>query len=88
VLGIAVLGYAYSLRIAAGDGNPFDYFGYFTNQTTLLACIVLSIRGTFAVRRRAAPEWLNLLQGMATAYVIVVGVVYNVLVPGTGTAPV
>ena len=88
VLGIAVLGYAYTLRIAAGDGNPFDYFGYFTNQTTLLASVVLIVSGSFAVRRRTAPGWLNLLRAMATAYLIVVGVVYNVLVPGTGTAPV
>lgn len=88
VLGIAVLGYAYALRIAAGDGNPFDYFGYFTNQTALLACVVLIISGSFAVCRRAAPGWLNLLRGMAIAYLIAVGVVYNVLVPGTGTAPV
>lgn len=87
VLGIAVLGYAYVLRIAAGDGNPFDYFGYFTNQTTLLTCVVVIVSGTFAVRRRAAPDWLNTLRGMAAAYLIVVGVVYNVLVPGTGTAP-
>ncbi|GAA1952961.1 Pr6Pr family membrane protein [Agromyces allii] len=87
LLGIAVLAYAYALRIAVGDGNPFDYFGYFTNQTTLLTCLVLVVSGVFAVRQRAAPEWLTLLRGMATAYLIVVGVVYNVLVPGTGTAP-
>lgn len=87
VLGIALLGYAYTLRIAAGDGNPFDYFGYFTNQTTLFTCVVLIVSGAVTVRRRAAPEWLNLLRGMATAYLIVVGIVYNVLVPGTGSAP-
>ncbi|WP_235480851.1 Pr6Pr family membrane protein [Agromyces sp. Leaf222] len=87
VLCLAVLCYAYALRIAAGDGNPFDYFGYFTNQTTSLASVVLIISGTFSMRGRVAPGWLDLLRGMATAYVIVVGVVYNVLVPGTGTAP-
>ncbi|WP_394553116.1 Pr6Pr family membrane protein [Agromyces sp. MMS24-JH15] len=86
-LGFVVLGYAYALRIAVGDGNPLDYFGYFTNQTTLLVCVVLIVSGSFRVSRRATPEWLNLLRAMATAYLVVVGVVYNTLVPGTGSAP-
>ncbi|UOE42720.1 Pr6Pr family membrane protein [Agromyces larvae] len=86
-LGFVVLGYAYALRIAVGDSNPLDYFGYFTNQTTLLVCVVLIVSGSFRVSRRAIPGWLNLLRAMATAYLVVVGVVYNTLVPGTGSAP-
>jgi hypothetical protein len=42
---LTVLVYAYVLRIAVGDGNPFDYFGYFTNQTSLLASVVLIVVG-------------------------------------------
>lgn len=33
---VVLLVLTYVERIAVGDGNPFDYFGYFTNQTNLL----------------------------------------------------
>lgn len=84
---IAILIYVYTLRIAAGDGNPFDYFGYFTNQTSLLASLVLITTGAFVLVGRRVPPSLALARGIATAYLLVVAVVYNVLVPGTGTAP-
>jgi RimJ/RimL family protein N-acetyltransferase len=84
---IGVLGYGYTLRLEAGDGNPFDYFGYFTNQTSLLAALLLVVTGAVVVAGRGVPRALILLRGIATAYMIVVAVVYNVLVPGTGSAP-
>ena len=87
VLCIAVLGYAYSLRIEVGDASPLDFFGYFTNQTSLLTSIVLIATGLFAVLGRHAPPWLSTVRGIATACLVVVAVVYNVLVPGTGSAP-
>lgn len=84
---LAVIGYAYGLSIAAGDPNPFDYFGYFTNQTGLLASAVLIVAGSLALTRRPPPSWLGYLRGTVTAYLIVVAVIYNTLVPGTGSAP-
>ena len=90
LIGIAVVGilvYAYALRIAVGDVNPFDYFGYFTNLTGLIAAGILIGTGFLGVSGRRAPSWLTLLRGLVTAYLIVVGVIYNVLVPGTGSAP-
>ena len=84
---IAVLLYTFALNVAAGDANPFDYFGYFTNQTSLLMGVVLIATGVLTVARRDSPQWLTLLRGAATAYLIVVAVIYNVLVPGTGSAP-
>lgn len=84
---IAVLVYAYALRIVVGDANPFDYFGYFTNQTSLIAALVLIASGVLAALGRPVPAWLAVLRGVVTAYLIVVGVIYNVLVPGTGSAP-
>ena len=87
VLCVTVLGYAYGLRIDAGDGSPFDFFGYFTNQTSLLTSIVLIATGLLGVFRRRVPEWLSTVRGIATVCLIVVAVVYNVLVPGTGSAP-
>jgi len=84
---IAVLLYAYTLRIAVGDANPFDYFGYFTNQTSSIAALVLIGAGVLVASGRPVPPWFVLLRGIVTAYLIVVGVIYNVLVPGTGSAP-
>jgi hypothetical protein len=83
----AVLGYAYALRFAVRDGNPFNFFGYFTNQTSLFASGVLIALGALAIAGRRVPDWLSLLRGIATAYLLVVAVIYNVLVPGTGSAP-
>ena len=82
-----VLVYVYVLRIAVGDGNPFDYFGYFTNQTSLLTSLVLMATGTLVILGRRVPPSLTFLRGIATAYLLVVGVIYNLLVPGTGSAP-
>lgn len=84
---ISVLLYTYGLNVAGGEANPFDYFGYFTNQTNLLAGVVFIVTGVLTIARREPPRWLTLLRGMATAYLIVVAVIYNVLVPGTGSAP-
>lgn len=84
---IAVLLYAYALRIAVGDASPFDYFGYFTNQTSLIAALVLIGSGALVTTGRSVPSWFALLRGIVTAYLLVVGVIYNVLVPGTGSAP-
>ena len=79
--------YAYSLRVAAGDGNPFDYFGYFTNLTSLLAGVVLITTGTLMLSGQQPPGWLTTTRAVATACILVVAVIYNTLVHGTGSAP-
>jgi hypothetical protein len=84
---IVVLGYVYLLRIEAGDGNPFDYFGYFTNQTSLFTSLILIVTGALALAGSGVPAALSLVRGIATAYLLVVAVIYNLLVPGTGSAP-
>jgi hypothetical protein len=84
---VAVLVYAYALRIADGDGNPLDYFGYFTNQTSLITSLALITTGLCVLAGRPVPETLVLARGICTAYLFVVALVYNALVPGTGSAP-
>lgn len=83
----AVLAYAYTTAWAIGENNPFNYFGYFTNQTSLLTCVVLIITGAVMITGRHVPAWLTTVRGVATACLLIVAVVYNVLVPGTGSAP-
>lgn len=91
VVGSAVLLvvlYAYVLRIAVGDVSPFNFFGYFTNQTSSLTALVLIAVGGLALADRRPPAWLSVAWGVGAACLIVVAVVYNALVPGTGSAPV
>ncbi|MDT9594723.1 Pr6Pr family membrane protein [Nocardioides zeae] len=84
---VALLGLAYLDRIAVGDGNPFDYFGYFTNQTNLVVSVLLGTSGLLLLLERPVPPWLATARGVATACLLVVAVIYNGLIPGTGTAP-
>lgn len=74
-------------RISMRDSNPFDYFGYFTNQTSLLASIVLIATGALMAVGSSVPTWLTTARGVAAACLVIVAVIYNTLVPGTGTAP-
>lgn len=85
---IAVLLYTYVLGIPAQGASVFDYFGYFTNLTSLLTASVLMTTGILGLRRRGAPPWLESARAAAVACMIVVGLVYNLIVPGTGSAPV
>ncbi|MDQ1104117.1 Pr6Pr family membrane protein [Nocardioides zeae] len=84
---VVLLMLTYVERIAVGDSNPFDYFGYFTNQTNLLMSVLLGGAGVLMLLGRPAPAWLATARGVATACLLVVAVVYNSLIPGTGTAP-
>ncbi|MGO2658309.1 Pr6Pr family membrane protein [Mycetocola reblochoni] len=84
---IAILLLTYGLARAGGEASPIDFFGYFTNLTSLLAAIILILTGTAGLARRPAPPWLTLCRAVATSCLIIVAVVYNVLVPGTGSAP-
>lgn len=84
---LIALGVAYALAIRAGQGSPFDYFGYFTNLTSLATSGIVITAGVYAFRGNCAPLPLVFARGVSTACMIVVGVVYNALVPGTGAAP-
>lgn len=84
---LGILGYTYVLGIPSDGANPFDYFGYFTNLTSLLTSIILVLAGLGILRSRPEPLWLSTARGVLTACMIIVGVIYNVLVPGTGSAP-
>jgi len=90
VAGVGVLGvvlFAYGLRIAADDPSFVDFFGYFTNQTSSLTALVLIAVGARGAADRAVPVGLALAWAIGAACLIVVAVVYNGLVPGTGSAP-
>lgn len=84
---IVLLGYTYVLGFAIGATNPFNYFGYFTNLTSLVTAVLMIVSGAFLTRDRALSSPLIMARAVAAACMLLVGVVYNTLVPGTGSAP-
>ena len=84
---LAVLVYTYVLGIPADGANPFNFFGYFTNLTNLLAALTFVTTGALGLRGAALPHTLHLARGAVVACLGVVGIIYNTLIPGTGSAP-
>ena len=72
--------------ITTGQSNPFDFFGYFTNLTNLGTAVLFIVAGTVALRGQT-PAWLGAIRGVSVSCMIIVGVIYTVFVPGTGSAP-
>ncbi|QZY53326.1 Pr6Pr family membrane protein [Leucobacter tenebrionis] len=84
---IAVLGYGYLEGLSHGRSNPFDYFGYFTNLTSLLTSAILIASGSSTLRGRSPGTVLVSARAASITGMIVVAVIYNGLVPGTASAP-
>ncbi len=84
---IGILVFTYVIGIPRHGASLIDYFGYFTNLTSLLTSGVLIATGLLSLRRRSVTAPLASARAVAVACMIIVGVVYNVLVPGTGSAP-
>lgn len=82
-----ILLYTYVIGIPRQGTSLVDYFGYFTNLTSLLTAGILIVTGLISLRGKAVPSPLTSARAVAVACMIIVGIVYNVLVPGTGSAP-
>jgi hypothetical protein len=63
--------------------NPFNFFGYFTLQSNILAAVIFIIVGVLGLRVAKVPHWLDVVRGMWVAYMALVGVVYNTVLVGT-----
>ncbi|MFJ4223522.1 GNAT family N-acetyltransferase [Microbacterium sp. NPDC089695] len=89
IVGLAVLAILIHTYLLGGprDGfNPFDYFGYFTNLTASLTACTLVASGVLGLAGRSAARAVR-VRAVLTACMVIVGEIYNTLVPGTGTAP-
>lgn len=84
---LAVLGYTYVLGIPVDGANPFNYFGYFTNLTSLLTALMFIAVGAGGLSGLRPTHTLNAARAALVACMIIVGVIYNTLIPGTGSAP-
>jgi hypothetical protein len=62
--------------------NPFNFFGYFTMQSNIATLVVLLAAAIYGFRGRRQPPGLELARGCVTTYIVIVGIVYNLLLSG------
>ncbi|MFK4788481.1 Pr6Pr family membrane protein [Microbacterium sp. ZW T5_56] len=84
---VGILTYTFGLLANTHGISLIDYFGFFTNLTSLLTAIVLILTGAAGWTRHSFSVPLTLARAVATACMMLVAIIYNVLVPGTGAAP-
>ncbi|MFV0634503.1 Pr6Pr family membrane protein [Demequina sp.] len=60
--------------ISRGDFVFYDFFGYFTIQTNVIAVVALVIAAIYAGRER--PQWVEWLRISAATYMVIVVVVF------------
>lgn len=60
-----------------------NFFSFFTIQSNVASAVVLLIGASFLVTRTGAdPTWFTTLRGSVATYMIVTGIVYNLLLRG------
>ena len=64
--------------------NPFNFFGYFTIQSNIIAAVAFLASASFIFRKKLQPEWVIYLRALATILMVIVGIVYNTLLSGEG----
>lgn len=62
--------------------DPFNYLGYFTNLSNILAGIVLIIAALYLAKKRKPSPREDLIRGAATLYIAITGLVYVTLLSG------
>lgn len=62
--------------------NPFNFFGFFTMQSNIMAAVILLLAAVLQLRAAPGPEWLVPVRAATTTYMFVVGAVYNLLLAG------
>ena len=81
----AIIG-QFSFTAARVPINPFNFFGYFTIQSNIIALVALMASAYFIFLRQHQPDWVIYLRGVATALMAIVGIVYNTLLAGADLA--
>lgn len=62
--------------------NPFNFFGYFTMQSNIFIVFFLLLAALVTFTGKTQPQWLMVARGCATTYIVITGVVYNILLNG------
>jgi hypothetical protein len=69
-------------RVVNNVFRPWEYFSYFTIQTSLIAIVTLSVAGWFSWTGRNETRVLNILRLSTVTFTVVVTLVYNLLLRG------
>jgi hypothetical protein len=62
-----------------------NFFSYFTIQSAMLAVLTLGIAAAYALLSPNDPPWLGVLRTMVTAYLLVSGIVFALIVSQAST---
>lgn len=62
--------------------NPFNYLGYFTNLSNILAGIILIISAFYLIKSRRPSVKDDVIRGGATLYMTITGLIYITLLSG------
>jgi hypothetical protein len=62
--------------------RPWEYYSYFTIQTSLLAIVTLTVAGWYAWTGRTETRVMNIVRLSTVTFTIVVTLVYNMLLRG------
>lgn len=62
--------------------NPFNYLGYFTNLSNILAGLILIISALYLIKSRKPSVKDDLIRGAATLYMAITGLIYITLLSG------
>lgn len=74
-------------RLAAGLFRPFEYFAFFSIDSSIFAGLVLIFSGLTLLQGKDEPARIHTLRLVATVSMIVVGVVYHALLGDTAIDP-
>lgn len=66
--------------------NPFNFFGYFTIQSNIIAAVAFLASALFIGTAKTQPSWVIYLRALATVLMAIVGIVYNTLLAGLDLA--
>ena len=89
-VGLSLLGsvlWQVSDRLAANLFRPFEYFAFFSINTSILAGIVLALSGLALLQGKDESERLHTFRLIATVSMIIVGVVYHALLGDSAVDP-
>lgn len=78
---VAIVAQAMYLQMS-GVFNPFNYLGYFTNLSNILAGLILLISAWYLAKSRRPSVKDDLIRGAATLYMVITGLVYITLLSG------
>ena len=90
LLGLSLLGsvvWQVADRIRVDRFRPFEYFAFFSIDSSIFAGIVALLSGIWLLQGKAETERQNILRLIVTVSMIIVGVVYHALLGDSAVAP-